>query len=138
MRLISAGSEVRALSGPAFARSSAQSEGCHAGVSEGGRILSKLASGASRLRLGKPFMIKRFFYVYILVSEADSGQHYTGITQDLSERLKQHNQGTCSHTSKYQPWRIETLLAFRSGAKARAFERYLKTGSGREFCRRHL
>ena len=32
MRLISAGSLVRAQSGPAFAWSAAQSEGCHAGV----------------------------------------------------------------------------------------------------------
>jgi hypothetical protein len=34
--------------------------------------------------------------------------------------------------------RIEMSVAFYSAAKARAFERYLKTGSGREFARRHF
>jgi putative endonuclease len=36
------------------------------------------------------------------------------------------------------PWYIEVAVAFRSEAKARRFERYLKTGSGREFSRRHF
>jgi len=31
--------------------------------------------------------MENFFYVYILVSEADATQHYTGITQDLLSRL---------------------------------------------------
>jgi putative endonuclease len=82
--------------------------------------------------------MENFFYVYLLVSEAEATQHYTGITQDLPSRLKEHNQGTCIYTARCRPWRIETAIAFRSEAKARAFEKYLKTGSGREFSRRHL
>jgi putative endonuclease len=82
--------------------------------------------------------MENFFYVYVLVSEADATQHYTGITRDLPSRLKEHNQGTCIYTARCRPWRIETAIAFRSKAKARAFEKYLKTGSGREFSRRHL
>jgi len=78
-------------------------------------------------------VMENFFYVYILVSEADATQHYTGITRDLPSRLKEHNQGTCIYTARCRPWRIETAIAFRSKAKARAFEKYLKTGSGREF-----
>jgi putative endonuclease len=80
----------------------------------------------------------RFFYVYVLVSENDSSIHYTGITQNLSARLQEHNEGGCPHTAKYKPWKIETAIGFRSEAKARAFEKYLKTGSGREFARRHF
>jgi putative endonuclease len=80
----------------------------------------------------------KFFYVYLLVSEAIATQHYTGVTADLKARLKEHNQGACSHTAKGRPWRIETTIAFRSENKARAFERYLKSGSGREFARRHF
>jgi len=79
-----------------------------------------------------------FFYVYILVSECDASLHYTGVTQNLSARLKEHNRGACPHTAKHKPWKIETAVAFRSETKARAFERYLKTGSGREFARRHF
>jgi hypothetical protein len=33
---------------------------------------------------------------------------------------------------------METVVRFSSKDKARAFEAYLKTGSGREFARRHF
>ena len=52
------------------------------------------------------------------------------------KRLLEHNQGKCPHTAQSKPWRIETAIAFRSEGKAGAFERYLKSGSGREFARR--
>jgi putative endonuclease len=82
--------------------------------------------------------MKRFFHVYILVSEKDETVHYTGVTQNVRERLRYHNRGACSHSSKYRPWRLETAIAFSSETKAHAFERYLKSGSGREFARRHF
>jgi predicted GIY-YIG superfamily endonuclease len=80
----------------------------------------------------------RFFYVYVLVSKSSSSIHYTGTTRNLSARLQEHNRGGCPHTAKYKPWKTETAIAFISEAKARAFEKYLKTGSGREFARRHF
>ncbi len=79
-----------------------------------------------------------FWYVYILVSEDEPSRHYTGTTQNLGTRLKDHNDGRCLHTAKHAPWRIETAVAFSSQAKALAFEKYLKSGSGREFARRHF
>ena len=79
-----------------------------------------------------------FYYVYILASELDQELHYSGVTRDLRSRLREHNRGKCPHTSKHRPWKIETAISFRSEPKARRFERYLKTGSGREFARRHL
>jgi putative endonuclease len=94
--------------------------------------------GASGLRLGAPAMKIKYFYVYVLTSVLDSRRHYTGFTEDLSARLKDHNAGSCPHTAKYRPWQIETAVAFASRKKALAFERYLKTGSGREFARRHF
>ncbi|MEI6787528.1 MAG: GIY-YIG nuclease family protein [bacterium] len=83
-------------------------------------------------------MPSKYHYVYILVSEQSPDTHYTGITTDLAERLERHNLGRCPHTSKYRPWRIETCIAFTDEAKAVAFESYLKSGSGREFARRHF
>lgn len=77
-------------------------------------------------------------YVYILVSEGNETVHYTGRARDLEERLAEHNRGSCTHTSKNRPWRIETAIAFKNPGKALAFEKYLKSGSGREFARRHL
>ena len=82
--------------------------------------------------------MKGFFYVYILVSEADPAAHYTSVTQNLRDRLRDHNRGACPHSLKYRPWRLESVIAFRSETKAHTFERYLKSGSGREFARRHF
>jgi predicted GIY-YIG superfamily endonuclease len=79
-----------------------------------------------------------FHYVYILVSESDPDHHYVGLSSDLKARLAAHNAGKVSHTTKYKPWRVETAVAFGSKTKATAFERYLKSGSGREFARRHF
>jgi putative endonuclease len=53
-----------------------------------------------------------FHYVYVLVSEADESRHYTGITENLENRLKAHNNGQVPHTSQFRPWRIETAVAF--------------------------
>jgi predicted GIY-YIG superfamily endonuclease len=87
--------------------------------------------------LAGPFRA-RFFYAYVLASKSNPSIHYTGVTRNLSARLRDHNRGNCPHTAKYKPWKIETAIAFISEGKARAFEKYLKTGSGREFARRHF
>ena len=79
-----------------------------------------------------------FIYVYILLSEKGGSHRYTGLTDDLENRLKSHNQGSNPHTSKYRPWRIETAIAFRSREKAVAFEKYLKSHSGRAFATKHF
>lgn len=77
-------------------------------------------------------------YVYILTSQLDPSQHYIGYSTNLKTRLHAHNAGQCAHTKKYRPWQIETALSFRSPEKAWAFEKYLKTGSGRAFAKRHF
>ena len=83
-------------------------------------------------------MPAHYHYVYILRSIEQPDHHYTGTTADLNARLKKHNEGGCPHTAKYKPWQIETAIAFSDKDKAVAFEAYLKTGSGREFARRHF
>ena len=60
------------------------------------------------------------------------------MTEDLAHRLKAHNACRAPHTSKFAPWRIETAVAFRDKTKATAFERYLKTHSGRAFAKKHF
>ena len=76
-------------------------------------------------------------YVYILES-LDSEHFYVGITDDLRARLAKHNAGEVSHTSKYGPWRIKTYVAFSNNNRAVAFERSLKSGSGRAFANKRL
>jgi predicted GIY-YIG superfamily endonuclease len=77
-------------------------------------------------------------YVYILRSIADSEHYYSGITDDLKDRIVRHNAGEVSHTSKYRPWRLKTYIAFTDPVKAFAFEKYLKSGSGRAFTKKHI
>jgi len=76
--------------------------------------------------------------VYILQSLGDPARHYTGITDDMDQRLHDHNDGKCPHTSKYTPWKLLANIGFDDDAKARAFERYLKSGSGRAFAKKHF
>ncbi len=77
-------------------------------------------------------------YVYILESEFEAGRHYVGLTNDLKQRFADHNAGKSVHTSKFRPWRLATYIAFASADKARSFELYLKSGSGRAFAKKHF
>lgn len=77
-------------------------------------------------------------YVYILESTSEPGRFYTGLTGDLKARLAKHNAGEVSHTAKYTPWQLKTYVAFSDAQRASMFERYLKSGSGRAFSKKHL
>jgi putative endonuclease len=82
-------------------------------------------------------MIK-FHYVYILQSIPYPDRYYVGVTQDLASRLKKHNAGQVPHTSKFMPWQIKTAVALRDKSQAVAFEKYLKSPSGRAFAKKRL
>ena len=77
-------------------------------------------------------------YVYILQSLVAEEHFYTGITDDLGARPSTHNSGEVTHTSKFRPWRIKSYIAFTDEARAIAFEKYLKSGSGRAFAKARL
>jgi putative endonuclease len=77
-------------------------------------------------------------YVYILQTGTDSDHFYVGVTEDLRARLMQHNSGEVAHTAKFGPWILKNYLAFHNRKKAHAFEKYLKSGSGRAFAKRHF
>ena len=79
-----------------------------------------------------------FHYVYVLQSVARPEHFYTGLTDDLHDRLRRHNAGEVAHISKFKPWEIKTAIAFRERERASAFEDYLKSGSGRAFARKHF
>lgn len=63
---------------------------------------------------------------------------YTGYTTNLKNRLEDHNKGKSPHTKKHRPWHIINYFAFDSKEKALTFEKYLKTGSGIAFAKKHL
>jgi putative endonuclease len=77
-------------------------------------------------------------YVYILQSVENPENYYVGATRDLRARLQKHNAGDVSYTSKYSPWAIKTYVAFTNEERAFAFEKYLKSASGRAFAKKRL
>jgi putative endonuclease len=76
--------------------------------------------------------------VYILRSNADPSHHYVGVTSDPNARLHWHNEGPCGYTTADRPWSIAVSIEFPTEAQALRFERYLKSGSGRAFAKRHF
>jgi len=77
-------------------------------------------------------------FVYILRSENDPSRHYVGRTSNVDERLEWHNAGPSGYTVQYRPWSVVVSLEFPDERAAAHFERYLKSGSGRAFAKRHF
>ena len=77
-------------------------------------------------------------YVYILQSGVDEDRFYTGLTDNLRERLQNHNAGRVRDTAKWKPWRLKSYIALSDRMRAAEFERYLKSASGRAFVRKRL
>jgi predicted GIY-YIG superfamily endonuclease len=63
---------------------------------------------------------------------------YTGCTNNLEERVRRHNLGEALATKNKLPVEIVTYIAFTYKYKAFEFEKYLKSGYGRAFSKRHL
>lgn len=78
------------------------------------------------------------FHVYLIQSETFPEQRYVGFTADSKKRMDAHNAGGSVHTSKYKPWRLISYHAFGDERRAREFEYYLKSGSGRAVANKRL
>ncbi len=76
------------------------------------------------------------FAVYII--KCNNGKHYTGFTQNISRRLNEHLNGEVRFTRDYLPIEIIHISLFEDKQRAYDFERYLKSGSGKAFMKRHL
>lgn len=77
-------------------------------------------------------------FVYILRSDTHPERHYVGLTSDVARRLHWHNNGPSGVTVNHRPWSLVVSLEFVDAKNAERFERYLKTGSGRAFAKRHF
>lgn len=77
-------------------------------------------------------------YVYLIESVAFPGKRYVGYTENLRQRLLDHNAGTNRSTEPFGPWKLSTYCAFSTRAQAMEFERYLKSGSGKAFANKRL
>ena len=76
------------------------------------------------------------YYVYILLCA--NGKYYTGYTKNLKDRLDRHRRGSVPSTKNCRPLRLVNYSVFDDMYKAMAFEKYLKSGSGRAFANKRL
>jgi len=72
------------------------------------------------------------FYVYVLRS-LEKGRRYVGMTKHLDRRLKEHNEGKNRSTKGFKPFELVHVEEFEERTEARKREKYLKSGSGREY-----
>ena len=76
------------------------------------------------------------YYVYLL--KCNDGLPYTGCTDNIEERIGRHIKGYVPATKNRRPIELLNYFAFKDKYKAFAFEKYLKSGSGRAFLKKHL
>jgi putative endonuclease len=77
-------------------------------------------------------------FVYIIRSIHEPAHHYVGLTDNVLARLAKHNDSGTAHTTRHRPWELVAAIEFADAAVAARFERYLKSGSGRAFAKRHF
>jgi predicted GIY-YIG superfamily endonuclease len=75
------------------------------------------------------------YYVYSL--KCKDG-YYIGCTDNLKDRIKRHQAGQVPATTDRLPLELDFYVAIKDKYKAFAFEKYLKSGSGRAFIKKHL
>ena len=75
------------------------------------------------------------YYVYSLKCEDG---FYIGCTDDLRGRLERHQKGHVPATAKRLPIELEFYFGIKDKYKAFEFEKYLKSGSGRAFIKKHF
>ncbi|MCR4325066.1 MAG: GIY-YIG nuclease family protein [Candidatus Curtissbacteria bacterium] len=75
------------------------------------------------------------YYVYFL--QLSNKKTYIGSTSNLKGRLLKHSKGQVSSTKGSLPVRLVAYFAFRNKHISFKFEKYLKSGSGRAFTKKH-
>ncbi len=75
------------------------------------------------------------WYVYILL--CSDKKTYIGCTNDLKDRKNRHDQGQVNATRNSLPVELFCYFAFSKKYTAFDFEKYLKSGSGRAFIKKH-
>jgi len=88
---------------------------------------------APRVYLGaKSFM----YYIYIL--QLKNNKLYTGFTNDLCKRYRQHKNGSVESTKNLRPLKLIHYECYILEEDARRREKYLKTSEGKMFLNRQI
>jgi putative endonuclease len=75
------------------------------------------------------------YYVYNL--KCRDG-FYVGCTDNLKDRIARHEKGYINVTKNRLPIKLDFYVALNDKYTAFNFEKYLKSGSGRAFVKKHL
>jgi len=73
------------------------------------------------------------YYVYFLRSLKNPKKTYVGFTENIDQRLAEHNTGKNPSTARHIPWELAGYVAVPGRSKALDMERYFKSGSGHAF-----
>lgn len=77
------------------------------------------------------------FFVYVIQSSKDKNW-YIGFTENGEQRLSYHNEGRNVSTSQRRPWMLIYYEAYLEKLDALGRERFLKSGAGHRFLKKHL
>ncbi len=77
------------------------------------------------------------YSVYVIQSKVDN-RLYVGMSKDIKNRLKTHNNGQVFSTKGYKPWTLVYTERIGSRAEARKREKYFKSGCGKEFLKLNI
>lgn len=70
------------------------------------------------------------YYVYLLL--LSNGKVYTGMTDDLKRRVKEHFLGKVLSTKNFRPLKLVFYEAFLNKKDAARREKYFKTNKGKK------
>jgi putative endonuclease len=76
------------------------------------------------------------YYVYIL--KCNDARLYVGCTSGIENGIERHHKRQIATTQNRLPVELYYNSAFNDKYKAYSFEKYLKSGSGRAFMKKHL
>lgn len=105
------------------------------------RLRFAVAFGEGELRLKSPSKLRRdksAFMHYVYIQKCSDNRYYVGCTNNLQDRVKRHQKGYIPATANRLPVALVYYAAFLDNHRAFGFEKYLKSGSGRAFMKRHL
>ncbi|MFZ6036422.1 MAG: GIY-YIG nuclease family protein [Patescibacteria group bacterium] len=75
-------------------------------------------------------------YVTYAIKSQTKKYLYVGLTNNLTRRLKEHNQGQNKTTRPYRPFKLVLQETYQSRIEARKREKQLKSGYGREYLKK--
>ncbi len=76
------------------------------------------------------------FYVYVLLG--NDNKFYTGYTENLKQRVEQHNKGNVKSTKNKTPLKLIYYEACIDDQDALKREKYLKTTLGKRYLKKRL